>query len=80
MSDLIGCKFCCEFVGMEECDCIGACDGNVFCGHCGTEIESDTGEVALLCGGCESCKELKEDDVFDAVQKDREHMRWSVSR
>jgi DNA-directed RNA polymerase subunit RPC12/RpoP len=69
--DYIRCKCCGDCNTLEECGVVGACDGNVFCATCSSEIESDSGLPAILCGSCDSCKELKEDGDFYEIQARR---------
>ena len=73
--DYIRCKCCGDCNTIEDCDVAGACEGNVFCATCSSEIDADDGMPALLCGSCESCRELKEDGEFDEIQAKRHNTR-----
>ena len=53
----IFCHACKQKTHLSHCDDCGACPGNVFCGECGNEIDTD-GKPTLLCGNCEACKGL----------------------
>jgi hypothetical protein len=71
----VRCKCCGESSRLDDCDVIGACEGNAFCGVCSSEIDADDGQPALLCGSCQCCKELKENDEFDDIQTRRQLRR-----
>ena len=68
--DLIKCGACGEWQNWKWCDTMGACPGNVFCLDCDEEIDSD-GDVAPLCGECDSCESLIADGVFEKTQRHR---------
>ena len=41
-STLIKCPACKKDNELQEMDCLGACDGYVFCGYCVTEFDPET--------------------------------------
>jgi len=58
-SDLMACPECNRVMSIlgespdyHEANVMGACDGCVFCPHCSTEIESDTGKMHEPCKEC----------------------------
>lgn len=73
--DMIHCRECGATSSIDDCDGSGACPGNLFCGFCDTEIDTDSGCVALLCGECDGCQRLKENGTFDETQRRRHEMR-----
>ena len=74
-NEVIRCGHCHEFVQLFDCGSLGACDENVFCADCETEINSQTGDVALLCGRCDACKTLMVEGSWGGTQDNREAVR-----
>lgn len=75
MTELIKCGACGELVDPDSCGVLGACFGNMFCEECETEIDMNTGDVALLCGNCDTCRDLMIDGDWGALQRERERQR-----
>jgi len=55
--DQIICGACGESITLDDCDSIGACEGNLSCNLCNEEINGD-GKAAEPCGKCDACKSL----------------------
>ena len=66
--EIIFCQVCKSETAMEDCDVCGACPGNVFCGKCCHEIDTE-GKPTLLCGKCGACRNLLVLHVFDEAQQ-----------
>jgi hypothetical protein len=78
--DILKCPYC-NFEGpLEDFDVLGACPGNLFCNMCGCEVDfnSDPPKVALLCGNCQSCRELMLEGIFGTTQDNRLLLRRVV--
>lgn len=71
------CPGCQKTVTFDDADVLGACEGNVFCPDCSTEVEPTTGLPGVLClscdcGGCTSLRNLR---GGDRLAKHREALR-----
>lgn len=54
----IKCPTCNRLELLEDWECGGACEGNVICRHCATEVNIETGESSERCTNddCEWCE------------------------
>ena len=69
------CQNCNMGFDYDDAGIIGACPEKCFCPNCETEIDSTTGEIALLCGKCSWCQEFMIEGTFDEAQKKRMELR-----
>jgi len=56
--NLIRCPACNQDNELDAMDCLGACDGYVFCGRCNTEFDHETLKEhdSRRCDGCKETR------------------------
>lgn len=69
-SEMVTCERCGRLNHFEDFGSLGACDGNMFCPYCESEVDR-FGRMQTLCGTCDTCKTLMIEGTFAKCQERR---------